>query len=214
MGKVERAVDHLNNLLPLVERQKKLNTEDANVYLKILNSYIEFGRSLSKTEIADNVSNVDETINTLRNNDMVVFDGDDEPVGAYPFTMEAREHKVKVNNNIVHSMCALDALAISPMFKVKTIIESRCHLSGDKISIEQLDRDVINKVDNAEVHFGIDWSSAENNCCATSLCTEMIFLKNKNIAENWSNEKIKTREIFNLDEAVNFAAQFFEPLVR
>lgn len=211
--KVNNAVEHLNKILPLAERQKKLSPELNNVYKKILNSYVELGRTLNKTEIAQHVDNVDEAIDTLRNNDMVVFDSNDEPVGAYPFTMEQREHKVKINNHFVYSMCALDALAISPMFNIKTQIESSCFVSAEKILIEQLDQQVINKKENKNLHFGINWNSAANNCCASSLCTEMIFLKDTEIANKWYVEDKDNREIFNLDEAIDFASRFFKPLL-
>ena len=212
-AKVKKAVDHLNKILPLAERQKKLDAETANIYQKILSSYIDFGRTLNKSEIAQLVDNVDDVINSLRSNDMVVFDNNDEPVGAYPFTMEQRDHKVKVNDHIVHSMCALDALAISPMFNIKTHIDSSCHVSGDSISIDQLDQTVLNKEINKDIHFGINWNSAANNCCATSLCTEMIFLKDKEIADTWFSEDTENREIFTIDEAIDFAARFFKPLI-
>lgn len=213
MDKIKNAVDHLNKLLPLAERQKQLNPETADVYLKILNSYVEIGRTLNKKEIASLTNNVEKTINTLRSNDMVVFDENDEPAGAYPFTMEEREHKVKINNHIVHCMCALDALAVSPMFNLKTTIDSRCHITDDKILIEQFDQEVLDKTLNKDVHFGISWSSASNNCCATSLCTEMIFLKDRKIADTWLAEDSENREIFTLDEAIDFATRFFKPLM-
>ena len=211
--KVQNAANHLNKILPLAERQKKLSPEIANVYQKILSSYVELGRTLNKKEIAEYVDNVEETINTLRTNDMVVFDSNDEPVGAYPFTMEQRDHKVKVNDHLVHSMCALDALAISPMFNIKTHIDSKCHVSGESISIDQFDQQVLNKDENKNVHFAINWNSAANNCCATSLCTEMIFLKDEEIANKWLAEDTDNREIFTIDEAIEFASRFFKPLV-
>ena len=210
---MKNAVDHLNEILPLAERQETLSNEIANVYQLILKSYIELGRTLNKAEIAEYVEDIDETINTLRSNDMVVFDENDEPVGAYPFTMEQREHKVNVNDHTVHSMCALDALAISPMYNVKTHIESKCHVTGDGIVIDQLDQKILNNEENKNVHFGLNWSSAENNCCATSLCTEMIFLKDKKIAETWLAEDPDNREIFTLNDAIEFATRFFKPLV-
>ncbi len=212
-SKVQNAVNHLNKILPLTERQQKLSPETVNVYQKILNSYVELGRTLNKAEIAEQVENVEEVINTLRTNDMVVFDSKNEPVGAYPFTMEQRDHKVKVNGHLVHSMCALDALAISPMFNIKTHIDSKCHVSGDSISIDQFDQEVLNKDENTNVHFGINWNSAANNCCATSLCTEMIFLKDEEIANKWFSEDTDNREIFAIDEAIEFASFFFKPLV-
>ena len=211
--KVTNAVDHLNKILPLAERQKRLDAETANVYQMILKSYIDLGRTLNKAEIAEQVTDIEEAINTLRSNDMVVFDSNDEPVGAYPFTMEQRIHKIMVNGNTVHSMCALDALAISPMFNIETHIDSKCHVTGDNISIDQLNQKVLNKQENEQVHFGINWNSAENNCCATSLCTEMIFLKDKEISETWLSEDLENREIFNIDDAIDFATRFFKPLL-
>lgn len=211
-AKIDNAIEHLNEVLPLAERLKTLSVDNANVYRMILNSYVILGRTLSRSEIAEHVDDVDDAINVLRSNDMVVFDSDDEPVGAYPFTMEQRDHKVEVNGYTVYSMCALDALAISPMFDMNTTIHSVCHVSGDSISIEQSDQEVLNPEDNKDVHFGISWNSASNNCCATSLCTEMIFLKNLEIAEPWLQEDMENREIFSLDEAVAFATGFFKPL--
>ena len=212
-SKVEKAVARLNKILPLAERQKKLNPEVADVYQKILHSYVELGRSLTKAEISQLIDNADEVIDILRENDMVVFDSKNEPVGVYPFTMEQREHKISINGHTVHSMCALDVLAISPMFNQQAHIDSRCSVSGEKISIDQLDQQIINREENKDLHFGINWNSAANNCCATSLCTEMIFLKNKKIANDWLMEDKDNREIFGLDEAVTFASAFFKPLL-
>lgn len=211
--KVKNAVNRLNKILPLAERQKKLNPEISSLYKNILRSYVELGRTLNKAEITQQVDNIDEAINTLRSNDMVVFDSNDDPVGAYPFTMEQRDHKVTVNDHLVHSMCALDALAISPMFNLKTHIDSCCFVSGDSISIDQLDQTILNKEINNDVHFAINWNSAANNCCATSLCTEMIFLKDKKIADKWLLEDTENREIFTIDEAIDFASRFFNPLI-
>ena len=211
--KVENAVAQLKKILPLAARQENLNHETANVYQMILSSYVFQGRTLNKSEISVQVGNLDQVINTLRMNDMVVFDANDEPVGAYPFTMEPRDHKVSINGHTVYAMCALDALAISPMFKLKTHIDSSCHVSGASISIDQLDQEVLNRAENTDIHFGINWNSAANNCCATSLCSEMIFLKNKEIAQAWFIEDSQNREIFALDEAIDFAAQYFTPLI-
>ncbi|MBE9559724.1 MAG: hypothetical protein IMF15_02985 [Proteobacteria bacterium] len=211
--KVITAIDHLNKILPLAVRQKKLSSELANIHKMILKSYVELGRTLNRDEIAEHVEDIDEAINTLRSNDMVVFDSNDEPVGAYPFTMEQREHVIKVNEHTMHSMCALDALAISPMYNLNTHIDSKCHVTGDKISIDQLDQEVLNKNENEGVHFGLNWNSAANNCCATSLCTEMIFLKDKKIADAWLAEDKENREVFILEDAIDFATQFFKPLV-
>ena len=211
--KVLNAVEHLNKILPLTERQQKLGKELAGVYQNIILSYVETGRSLSKDEISQQVGNIDESIKTLKHYDMVVFDINDEPIGAYPFTMEQREHEVTVNGHKVHCMCALDALAVGPMFEIETAINSRCHVTAQPVCITQRNREILHADKNGDVFFGISWNSAANNCCATSLCTEMIFLKGKQTADQWQAEDTDNREIFELRDAVDFAAGFFLPLM-
>ena len=211
--KINNAIDRLNKILPLTQRLQSLEPELAVVYRNILSSYVDIGRSLNKSEIALQVDDVDATIKVLKANDMVVFDENDEPVGAYPFTMEQRMHRVDVNGHRLHCMCALDALAVSPMFGLETVINSKCAVTGQPISIEQHDHAIVNDEDNRDVYFGISWNSAANNCCATSLCTEMLFLKSGAIADVWRDEDPDNRELFNLTEAVDFAAGFFVPLL-
>ena len=211
--KVINAVDRLNKILPLSKNLQKLDKDLADVYLNILRSYAEQGASLNKNEIARQVENIDETIKVLKENDMVVFDDDGEPIGAYPFTMEQREHEVSVNGHKVHCMCALDALAVSPMFDKETTINSICHVTGEPVRIQQRNREIINSDDNKDVYFGLSWNSAANNCCATSLCTEMMFLKGQQVADRWLAEDAENREIFNLSDAIDFAAGFFVPLM-
>jgi mercuric reductase len=211
--KINNAIDRLNKILPLTHRLQSLEPELAAVYRNILSSYVDIGRSLNKSEIALQVDDVDATIEVLKANDMVVFDEIDEPVGAYPFTMEQRMHRVDVNGHRLHCMCALDALAVSPMFGLETVINSKCAVTGQPISIEQHDHAIVNDEDNRDVYFGISWNSAANNCCATSLCTEMLFLKSGAIADVWRDEDPDNRELFSLTEAVDFAAGFFVPLL-
>lgn len=211
--KVSNAVDRLNSILPLAESQRSLSNELVDVYQNILRSYVERGRTLSRDEIAQQVGDVDESVRLLREKDMVVFDGDDEPVGAYPFTMEPREHEVTVNGNKVHCMCALDALAVSPMFGMDTSIQSICRASRQPVSIHQHGREIVDGGDNRDVFFGISWNAASSSCCATSLCTEMIFLKGAQTAGQWQAEDADNREIFDLQDAVDFAAGFFTPLI-
>jgi alkylmercury lyase len=211
--KVNNAIERLNKILPLAERQQSLSEELADVYQKILNSYVDRGKTLNRNEIAQQVNDLDESVSILKENDMVVFDSSGKPVGAYPFTMEQREHEVSINGHKVHCMCALDALAVSPMFGLETTINSRCHVTSEPICIHQLNREVIGANDSSDIFFGISWNSAANNCCATSLCTEMIFLKGTQTADQWQAEDKDNREIFNLPDAIDFAAGFFVPLM-
>ena len=211
--KVSNAIKRLNDILPLAKRQQGLSKELADVYQKILYSYVDRGKTLKRNEIAQQVNDLEESVRILRENDMVVFDSNGEPVGTYPFTMEQREHKVSVNGHQVHCMCALDALAVSPMFGLETTINSRCHVTAEPVSIHQHNHEIIDADNNRDVFFGISWNSAANNCCATSLCTEMIYLKGEQVADQWLAEDKDNRELFDLPDAIDFAAGFFVPLI-
>jgi mercuric reductase len=145
--KVNNALGRLNKILPLAEHQQSLSEELADVYQKILYSYVESGKTLNRNEIGQHVNDLDESIRILKDNDMVVFDCNGEPVGAYPFTMEQRKHEVSISGHKVHCMCALDALAVSPMFGLETTINSRCHVTSEPICIHQRNREIFNLPD-------------------------------------------------------------------
>ncbi|MDH5712125.1 MAG: alkylmercury lyase family protein [Gammaproteobacteria bacterium] len=215
MNKVSEAVKRLNKILPLKANQQNLGKEMRQLHRDILYSYIDIGRSLSRAEIAQRVEDTEQTITTLQKNDLVVFDERGEPTGAYPFTMEKREHKLNVNGHVVHSMCALDSLAVSAMYDVELEIQSVCRVSQLPVVIKQKGLDVLNKNDIQDVYFAISWNAASVSCCcADSLCTEMIFIKGEVAANDWLNEDADNRQIFMLDEAIEFAAGFFVPLLQ
>lgn len=211
--KITTAIDRLNNILPLKSRQQKLPSEIQQLYRNILDAYIQLGRSLNKKELAA-INNAGEACDILQKNDMVILDNAGKLVGAYPFTMEKRHYKVSFNNHSVYSMCALDSLAISSMYNIEVKIESRCHITAAAIEIYQQGKTLIKPSNNADIYLGINWNAAsQGTACANSLCTEMIFLKQKNTALKWLNEQADQRQIFTLDEAIAFAAGFFTPLL-
>ncbi|MBF0252715.1 MAG: hypothetical protein HQL29_02770 [Candidatus Omnitrophica bacterium] len=216
MDKVTNGLNKLNAVLPLKERQDKVDPSIKKAHKAILTAYVEKGRTLSKGELAKIVDNVDDAVKILNENDMVVFDKNNEPIGAYPFTMEQREHKISVNGNLVHAMCALDSLGVSPMFDYEVEINSKCRVTGEPIKIKQKKLEILNPEENKDTKFGIIWAAAEGSCscCANSLCMEMMYLKDGNVAEKWLAEDSKNREVYTLPEAVEFSSRFFAPLIK
>lgn len=208
---VNTALKRLDSILPLVSGLKSLNSDDAALYCKLLNSYVQQGRTLTRSEAADLVSNAEQALTNIAENKLIVLDADGNPSGAYPFTSEEREHKVRVNNVTVHCMCALDALAVSPMFDIPTVIDSQCRVTGADIHLEQNGTRFSDGT--VDAWFGINWgAAATDTVCAASLCMEMMFLSNETVAREWLAESPDTREIFDLPSAVAFAAGFFVPL--
>ena len=213
-NKINNAVDRLNKILPLKKSQLLLSPKINQLSQDVLFSYIDIGRSLNRDEMADRIENVSEAVDVLREKDLLVFDDSGEPVGAYPFTMESRVHKLRVNGHLLHCMCALDSLAVSPMFKKPVEITSRCHVSEQEVFVKQSAFEVLNAEEVEDIFFGINWGSASNTCsCANSLCAEMIFLKGEQVMSDWMNADPDNREIFKLNEAIEFAARFFVPVL-
>ena len=93
-----------------------------------------------------------------------------------------------------------------------TIIDSQCRATGEKIHIEQ--HGVSFTGGTLDAWFGINWGAARDDItCAESLCMEMMFLKDAETARNWLEADPNNREIFTLQEAVEFGARFFSPLL-
>ena len=212
--KLGKALNRLTGNLPLKARQDACSTQVKELHQQVIRSFVDKGRILTREEMAHCVSDLEEAVNVLKERDMVVFAEDGEPLGAYPFTMEAREHSVQVNGHQVYAMCALDALAVAPMFGLETQIASRCRVTGDPVSIPMSGNTILNPDEAGDIHFGIIWGAANaDSCCADSLCMEMMFLRDSEIARQWLADDPKNREVFTLQEAVEFGGRFFSPLV-
>jgi hypothetical protein len=209
--KINTALKRLDSILPLISGLKSLSAADAALYCKLINSYAQQGRALTRQEVGELVANAEQALNNIVGSKLIVLDANGNPSGAYPFTSEEREHKVHVNGVKVHCMCALDALAVSPMFNTPTIIDSQCRSTGGEIHIEQNGTEFSGGT--LDVWFGINWGAgAADIVCAESLCMEMMFLANESVAREWVAESPETREIFDLPSAAEFAAGFFVPL--
>lgn len=210
---VSDALKRLNDILPLEAGLKSLSKDDASLYCKLLNSYAERGSTLTRDEVAELVDDAEQALNNVVASKLIVLDDAGNPSGAYPFTSEEREHKVYINGVTTHCMCALDALAVSPMFDTHTEIDSQCRVTGEAIHIEQ--NGTAFSAGTLEAWFGINWGAAKTDTvCAASLCMEMMFLADEKVAREWQAESPESREIFDLSSAVEFAAGFFVPLVQ
>jgi hypothetical protein len=209
--KVTTALKRLDSILPLLSGLQSLGDEDAALYCILLKSYVEQGRTLTREEASAHVNNVEQSLTNIVASKLIVLDADGNPSGAYPFTSEEREHKVAINGVTAHCMCALDALSVSPMFKTPTVIDSQCRVSGEPVHLEQTGTSFT--AGTRDAWFGINWGAAASDIvCAESLCMEMVFLANENVASEWLSQSPDTQEIFDLKSAVDFAAAFFVPL--
>ena len=84
-NKVSHAVDRLNEILPLKVNQASMTADMQKLHRDILYSYVDAGRSLNRAEISRRVKVIDAVIKEFQNKDLVVFSGNGEPIGAYPY---------------------------------------------------------------------------------------------------------------------------------
>jgi mercuric reductase len=213
-AKIGKALRRLTGILPLGERQIEIGGELRELHRQVLRSFVSRGRILSRQEMARQLSNPDHAVDVLSRSGLVIFSADGEPLAAYPFTMEPREHRVQVNGHRVHAMCALDALAVSPMFGMATQIDSRCAVSAERVRILQSGRKIRNPGAAGDFHVGIAWGAADPDAsCADSICRQMMFLRDRKIARLWLAADAANREIFTLPQALEFAERLFVPLM-
>jgi hypothetical protein len=215
--KAQKGLEKLNGILPLKSRQQSLDEKSRTLHRAFIRNLIERSCAMAKTEMKDLLQVSDQQIDAivarLKELDLLVVSCCGGPVGSYPVTTDCTPHKVTSKGVSVNAMCAFDSLAISPMYARDVVINSKCHVSGEPIRIEQSGYEIKKAEPSPDVHCGISWNSQTGGCCASSLCTEMVFIKDKETAERWKQECC-SREIYGLEETVDFAAAFFVPLTQ
>ena len=203
----------LNDLLPLAARQAVLPVPLRDLHRSILRGFAGSGAPPNRDRLAalPGIADLDAALQELAALDLVVLEpGGTGVVGAYPFTLDERVHRVSVNGHSVFAMCALDALSVAPMFDVATRIDSACHVSGEPLVVDMQGAAVLGVQPVAPV-VGIRWQST-SGCAAQSLCLEMVFLRDCATASGWQQQDPASISLFALDEAVAIGSAFFSPL--
>jgi hypothetical protein len=211
----QAAVDRLNSQLPLKARQDKLSPQLKAAHQNVLYSLIKQGRPPTENELAQQIGkeNVQAGLRTLGEADLIVLDAEGKhPLGAYPVTVETTPHKITVNGNTIHAMCALDAVSVAPMFDAEVHIESTCHVSNTPITIRMQDDNVLDAKPSFDVTVGIRWQMPLGSA-AHSMCMEMVFLKDHQAAKAWQDGDTDNISLFSLPAAVAFGKAFFLSLL-
>jgi mercuric reductase len=131
--------------------------------------------------------------------------------GAYPFSLEPTPHVLSIGGFRVYAMCALDAVAVAPVFGLEVVTTSRCAVTGAPIRIHQVAAEV-HESEPVGLRVGVRWQQPDG-CAAHSMCREMVFLSDLETAEHWRGEDPDGAGIFDLSEAVEFGVGFFAPLI-
>ncbi|UCE90277.1 MAG: alkylmercury lyase family protein [Pseudomonadota bacterium] len=212
---ISAALERLNSQLPLKARQDALPSVLKATHQSVLYSLAERGRppTMDELEVALGMGKVEAALQRLGADDLIVLDAEGKQlVGAYPVTLEQTPHKISVNGNSIHAMCALDAVSVAPMFDAKVTIDSTCHVSATPITVAMQGREIVDVKPTAEVTVGIRWRMP-SAVAAHSMCMEMVFLKDRRTVQAWLNGDTENIALFTLPEAVAFGTAFFRPLL-
>lgn len=215
MSKIDTqsAVARLQQHFPIQQRQAELSQALLGLHCLILNTVVRQGYMPDERAMQDVIGEmpVRDALKQLAEKDLIVLDDDGEAMGAYPVSLEVTQHKVMISGqHDIYAMCALDAMAIAPAFRVSTQIESSCAVSGYFLLITMKNKMVISS-DHPDIRVGVQWQDPEEGCAASSMCREMVFLRDDEMAEQWS--KNKQASVFTLQQAADFGAEFFTPLL-
>lgn len=212
---IQKAVERLAAQLPLQERQRALPSALAKVHRLILRTLVGSGRAPRNEQLAEILSGatVQDALQRLAKDDLIVLDAaQGEVLGAYPVTIEDTPHHLTIDGVGINAMCALDAMAVAPMFEVAVEVESRCHVTGTPIRLAVTAERVSAASPSSAVRVGVAWQQPCGHA-AHSMCREMVFLADDKIAVEWQDGDLEAKSVFDLDEALEFGARFFRPLL-
>jgi mercuric reductase len=204
---IDGALELLNRRLPLAQRQSALPPEFAAAHRAILRSLFQTGL------ITDPRTLPQGALARLLADDLVVASKDGTRIlGAYPMTTEPTPHRLALPGRTIHAMCAVDALSVGAMYGGEVEIESECRVTHDPVRIK-MDGARIVSASPRGVLVGVRWDKASGVPAAHSLCMEMVFLSDEAAAKEWSGGDSDSHTVLSLEEAAEFGARFFKPLV-
>lgn len=213
--KIPQSLQKLSSILPIKSALDALNKSTAETYFRILNGFYTYGRAPLIQELAMTNPSARGHVSLLATKDLLTLDNGGEILGCYPFTMEQRVHRIHLNGHQVYAMCALDALAPSSMFNCSSVVSSKCAVTSQDVNIKLKNSSVLNPDEASDIHVGINWMAASGyGSCSDNLCTDMLYLIDRETANNWQQQDAANRDIYTLVKAIEFSAGFFNPMLK
>ena len=202
MTDIPAEVARLETNFPLPARRRRLPADARDAHRSILMSYVTTGTPTIDLDT--------HLVEALAAHDLIVVE-DGCIVGAYPFSTRPTGHHLLIDQTIeVDAMCAIDAIAVAPVFGVSTEVRSSCAQSGRQLQISQ-DPHAAPKAEPNSVHLGIRWQVPVGSA-STSMCREMVFLADAENATAWAASGGEA-SVYDLNEGVEFASLLFDHLV-
>ena len=202
-------------------REKWSNLPPAadRVWRAVLHAFRETGRAPGAARLGETTglesAAVPIWLRELERRDVVVLGPDGTVSAAYPFCTAESGHRVRFGDQLVNSLCAIDALGAGAMFGRDTEIESSCRECGTAIRILTGGNGLtIERVVPAAT---VVWAGLQyaGGCAATSGCKVKVFFCCDEHLRAWLLREHPTAEGLRLtvEEAGQVGRAMFVPML-
>jgi hypothetical protein len=205
----------------LVEKwSTSLDGPEDLAWRRILEHFAAFGRPPKMEEIARAANMSDERLTAvlrrLQQRDLLGFDEESGSIAhAYPFTSSDTGHRVRLGEQVLNALCAVDALGVGAMYTRDVSIDSSCRFCGAEIHVttrQNGTRSGSVSPESSVVWYDVVYSGG---CAATSCCPSIAFFCSDEHLQRWLTSGAMQRQGYRLspDEALEMGRALFGPLL-
>lgn len=205
----------------LEQRWSGYTAREDPVRRAVLEGYLQLGRAPGLPWLTKRTGLLLEEVwriaRRLAARDIVVLDDDrGRIVGAYPFTDQPSEHRVRLGGRTLQAMCAVDALGVGSMCQADVVIESRCRACN--LAVRLVTSRVGTALATVDPPTTITWFGLHyaGGCAATSLCGVIAFFCSDAHLDGWRAEQRPETRGYRLapDDALQVGRGLFGPALR
>jgi Alkylmercury lyase len=197
-------------------RALPLDSEEAAVHKGILRGFAATGGPPTaedlKSVLSDSGRSTADVLSALHRADAIRLALDGQIAVAYPFSARPTRHQVRVAGRTdVYAMCAIDALGISPMLAVDTLISSDDGTDGQPITVATSDGRATWTPSSAVAVIGADAGGGPSAVCC---CSYLNFFTDADAANAWLTRHPHVRgQVLTQHEAEQLAVRLFGNLL-
>jgi hypothetical protein len=193
-----------------------LEPDEVAVHRAVLRGFAVTGSPPTKEELravlVDGGRPLADVLSALHQLDAIRLAPDGQVAVAYPFSAMPTRHRVRIANRTdVFAMCAIDALGISPMLGVDTLISSDDATSGEPVTVSTIDGQTKWTPATAVAVIGADAGGGPSaDCC----CSYLNFFTDADGANAWlTSHPNVPGQVLTQDEAEQLSVRLFGHLL-
>lgn len=204
-------------------RITRVSPQAKAVHRQILHTFATTGHAPESGDLtAPDGADLQKVLRELHDYDVIQLSSENNIRAAYPFSSVPTPHVVAIGGGPhVYAMCAIDALGMSAMLGIDTVITTADPVSGDPITVAIHNEHALWRPDSAVAFVGSDTTLTTADCCtpaeiavADRCCGAMNMFTGKGNAEEWmaANPHI-TGTVLSKEQALRLGVDIFGALL-